>query len=36
VIVLRFEAENETALKRIQASFKALIAIASPSSILPY
>jgi phosphomannomutase/phosphoglucomutase len=36
VIVLRFEAENEKALKRIQASFKALLAIASPSSILPY
>ena len=36
VIVLRFEAENKIALKRIQNSFRNILSIASPESDLPF
>jgi phosphomannomutase/phosphoglucomutase len=36
VIVLRFEAENKNALERIQSSFKSILSIASPNSVLPF
>jgi phosphomannomutase/phosphoglucomutase len=36
VIVLRFEADNEAALKRIQESFRAVILAAAPSVALPF
>lgn len=36
VMVLRFEADSETALKRIQASFKAIILAAAPGVKLPF
>ncbi len=36
VIVLRFEADNEAALKRIQAQFKAIILAAAPHVVLPF
>ena len=36
VIVLRFEADNESALKRIQEDFRKVILQAKPDAILPY
>jgi len=36
VIVLRFEAENKSALERIQNSFRSVLTLASPNSILPF
>ncbi|MFT7228451.1 MAG: phosphomannomutase/phosphoglucomutase [Methylophilaceae bacterium] len=36
VIVLRFEADNEAALKRIQESFRAVILAAAPNIALPF
>lgn len=36
VIVLRFEADNESALKRIQEQFRKIILDASPDAILPF
>lgn len=36
VIVLRFEADNETALKRIQDDFRTVILRAKPDAVLPY
>ena len=36
VIVLRFEADDEAALKRIQAQFKAIILAAAPQVNLPF
>ena len=36
VIVLRFEADNEAALKRIQADFRRVILSAKPDAALPY
>ena len=36
VIVLRFEADNEAALKRIQADFRRVILSAKPDAKLPY
>ena len=36
VIVLRFEADNEAALKRIQESFRAVILAAAPNVALPF
>jgi phosphomannomutase/phosphoglucomutase len=36
VIVLRFEADNEAALKRIQAQFRAIILAAAPTAVLPF
>ena len=36
VIVLRFEADNEAALKRIQADFRRVILAAKPDAVLPY
>lgn len=36
VIVLRFEADNEAALKRIQDDFRRVILLAKPDSLLPY
>jgi phosphomannomutase / phosphoglucomutase len=36
VIVLRFEADNETALKRIQEDFRRVILHAKPDAVLPY
>lgn len=36
VIVLRFEANNEAALKRIQAQFKQIILAAAPQAKLPF
>jgi phosphomannomutase/phosphoglucomutase len=36
VIVLRFEANNEAALKRIQAQFKQIILAAAPQVTLPF
>ncbi len=36
VIVLRFEADNEAALKRIQADFRRVISAAKPDVTLPY
>lgn len=36
VIVLRFEADNEAALKRIQAQFKEIIWEAAPQVALPF
>ncbi len=36
VIVLRFEANNEAALKRIQAAFKKIILTAAPQAKLPF
>jgi phosphomannomutase/phosphoglucomutase len=36
VIVLRFEADNEAALKRIQADFRRVILAAKPDAQLPY
>lgn len=36
VIVLRFEADNETALKRIKTQFKSIILNAAPHLILPF
>ncbi|PKO50949.1 MAG: phosphomannomutase/phosphoglucomutase, partial [Betaproteobacteria bacterium HGW-Betaproteobacteria-2] len=36
VIVLRFEADNEAALKRIQAQFRSIILAAAPTAVLPF
>lgn len=36
VVVLRFEADNETALKRIQEDFRKVILQARPDAVLPY
>jgi phosphomannomutase/phosphoglucomutase len=36
VLVLRFEADNETALKRIQRDFKRVLSSAKPDARLPY
>ncbi len=36
VIVLRFEADNETALKRIQDTFRSVILAAAPEAKLPF
>jgi len=36
VIVLRFEADNETALKRIQEEFRAVLLAAAPDLTLPF
>jgi phosphomannomutase/phosphoglucomutase len=36
VIVLRFEADNEAAIKRIQADFRRVILAAKPDAVLPY
>ncbi|MEY3839194.1 MAG: Phosphoglucomutase [Pseudomonadota bacterium] len=36
VIVLRFEAENKIALERIQGSFRDVLTLATPSSVLPF
>jgi len=36
VIVLRFEADNQTALKRIQEDFRRVLLQAKPDAILPY
>ena len=36
VIVLRFEADNDAALKRIQADFRRVILAAKPDAQLPY
>jgi phosphomannomutase/phosphoglucomutase len=36
VIVLRFEAENKIALERIQGSFRDVLTLAAPSSVLPF
>jgi phosphomannomutase/phosphoglucomutase len=36
VLVLRFEADNEAALKRIQGDFKRVLAKAKPDAALPY
>jgi phosphomannomutase/phosphoglucomutase len=36
VVVLRFEADNEAALKRIQADFRRVILAAKPDAKLPY
>jgi phosphomannomutase/phosphoglucomutase len=36
VIVLRFEAENITALERIQSSFRSVLTLASPNLVLPF
>jgi phosphomannomutase / phosphoglucomutase len=36
VVVLRFEADNETALKRIQADFRRVLLAARPDAALPF
>jgi phosphomannomutase/phosphoglucomutase len=36
VVVMRFEAESQTALARIQAEFKRVILAAKPDALLPY
>jgi len=36
VIVLRFEADNQTALKRIQEDFRKVILAAKPDAVLPF
>ena len=36
VIVLRFEADNEAALKRIQEDFRRVITEVKPDAVLPY
>ena len=36
VVVMRFEAENDAALARIQAEFKRVILAAKPDAVLPY
>ena len=36
VIVLRFEADNQTALKRIQEDFRRVILAAKPDAVLPF
>jgi phosphomannomutase/phosphoglucomutase len=36
VVVMRFEAENDAALARIQAEFKRVIQAAKPDAVLPY
>jgi phosphomannomutase/phosphoglucomutase len=36
VIVLRFEADNQTALKRIQEDFRQVILAAKPDAVLPF
>ena len=36
VVVMRFEAENDSALARIQAEFKRVILAAKPDAVLPY
>jgi phosphomannomutase/phosphoglucomutase len=36
VIVLRFEADSQSALKRIQEDFRKVILQAKPDAILPY
>jgi phosphomannomutase/phosphoglucomutase len=36
VLVLRFEADNEAALKRIQGDFKRVLSSAKPDARLPY
>jgi len=36
VIVLRFEADNEKALKRIQEDFRRVILKAKPDAMLPF
>jgi phosphomannomutase/phosphoglucomutase len=36
VIVLRFEAQDEAGLKRIQADFRRVLAAAKPGAALPF
>jgi phosphomannomutase / phosphoglucomutase len=36
VIVLRFEAENEAALARIQDDFRRVLSAAKPGVVLPF
>lgn len=36
VIVLRFEADNELALRRIQAQFRTILLAAAPHAVLPF
>ncbi|HWW07080.1 MAG TPA: phosphomannomutase/phosphoglucomutase, partial [Collimonas sp.] len=36
VVVMRFEAESEAALARIQAEFKRVILAAKPDALLPF
>jgi phosphomannomutase/phosphoglucomutase len=36
VIVMRFEAESQEALQRIQNEFKRVILAAKPDAVLPY
>jgi phosphomannomutase/phosphoglucomutase len=36
VVVLRFEAESEAALKRIQAEFRSVLAAGAPGLVLPF
>ena len=36
VVVLRFEADNATALQRIQADFRRVLNIAEPQAVLPF
>jgi phosphomannomutase/phosphoglucomutase len=36
VVVMRFEAENDAALARIQSEFKRVIQAAKPDAVLPY
>ncbi|WP_151445459.1 phosphomannomutase/phosphoglucomutase [Lacisediminimonas profundi] len=36
VVVMRFEAENQAALERIQSEFKRVILAAKPDAVLPY
>ncbi|MEO8600223.1 MAG: phosphomannomutase/phosphoglucomutase, partial [bacterium] len=36
VVVMRFEAESQTALERIQADFKRVILVAKADAVLPF
>jgi phosphomannomutase/phosphoglucomutase len=36
VVVMRFEADSEEAIKRIQAEFKAVLLAAKPGATLPF
>ena len=36
VIVLRFEADSESAIKRIQATFREVLLGAKPGAVLPF
>jgi phosphomannomutase/phosphoglucomutase len=36
VIIFRFEADNQTALKRIQEDFRRVLLQAKPSAVLPF